>query len=141
MKALTGRRHCHARHSGSSRRQLRLAAGHADLASLGVNQLQTRLHTALQAEVRGPALPGPASCTTMIQVWMMDLGQLCALLVLTVATLQDYATAVDVRDRLSALGVPLAQLSWRQHGLLGWLSQRAEQLGFTFPTGLALMAR
>ena len=37
---------------GCSRRCARLAAaGHADLAALGVNQLQTRLHVALQAEV------------------------------------------------------------------------------------------
>ena len=49
---------------------------------------------------------------------------------------QDFATAAAVRDRLSAMGVPLAQLGWQQHGLLGWLSQRAEQLGFAFPTGL-----
>ena len=47
--------------------------------------------------------------------------------------LQDYSTAAAVRDRLSALGVPLAQLSWQDHGLLGWLSQRVRTAGLRLP--------
>ena len=49
--------------------------------------------------------------------------------------LQDYGAAAQIRDRLAAIGVPPGHLDWSTFGLLGWLIQRAEQLGFAYPTG------
>lgn len=49
---------------------------------------------------------------------------------------ENYAQAATLRDKLRELqGEQGASLDWRALGVLEWLAERAEQMGFKFPTG------
>ena len=49
---------------------------------------------------------------------------------------EDYGLAARLRNQLQGLGeVAKGNLDWRSFGCPEWLAERAEQLGFKFPTG------
>lgn len=49
---------------------------------------------------------------------------------------EDYARAAALRNQLQKLqGGESLSLDWRSVGILDWLAERAEQLGYKFPTG------
>ena len=60
---------------------------------------------------------------------------------------EDYARASELRDKLKALqGTSNSLADWRESGCPDWLADRAEKLGFRFPTGndcmlLSMVAR
>ncbi len=68
----------------------------------------------------------------------LDANQLQTALNTAIAA-EDYALASQLRDRLKTLlgdgeeGAPPAD--WRALGVPDWLAERAEKLGYRFPTG------
>lgn len=52
---------------------------------------------------------------------------------------EDYARASQLRDQLKAVqGSSDSLADWREYGCPDWLADRAEKLGFRFPTGTTL---
>lgn len=50
---------------------------------------------------------------------------------------EDYARASQLRDQLKAIqGSSDSLADWREYGCPDWLADRAEKLGFRFPTGI-----
>ena len=50
---------------------------------------------------------------------------------------EDYARASQLRDKLKAVqGSSDSLADWREYGCPDWLAERAEKLGFRFPTGV-----
>ncbi len=65
-----------------------------------------------------------------------DANQLVTQLNIALAQ-EDYARASQLRDKLKALqGTSDAIADWREYGCPDWLADRAEKLGFRFPTGM-----
>ena len=55
---------------------------------------------------------------------------------------EDYARASKLRDQLKALqGTNSAIADWREYDCPEWLADRAEKLGFRFPTGMTVEIR
>ena len=48
---------------------------------------------------------------------------------------EDWKQAAKLRDALHAQTGGASQLDWRQYGLPEWLADRADRLGYRFPTG------
>ena len=66
----------------------------------------------------------------------MDSNQLQTALNAALAA-EDYRRASQIRDHLQKQGSSKVILDWRAAGVPEWLAERAEQMGFRFPTGKA----
>lgn len=67
----------------------------------------------------------------------LDLNQLQTALHLAIAA-ENYALATKLRDVIALLlgpDTPAAAADWRRLGIVDWLADRAEDLGFRLPTG------
>lgn len=70
---------------------------------------------------------------------LADLNQLQTALNTAIVS-EDWALAAKIRDVLRLLtsdgtGAPARPADWHGLGVSGWLAERAENLGYTFPTG------
>ena len=57
-------------------------------------------------------------------------------------TAEDYKLAADIRDRLAELTGSSSEVTadWTKLGIPEWLAERAERIGYRFPTGMHLSA-
>jgi hypothetical protein len=70
-----------------------------------------------------------------LQLANMDTNQLQTALAASIAA-EDYQAAGRIRDTLKSSGkAEGGLLDWRAVGVPEWLADRAERLGYTFPTG------
>lgn len=75
---------------------------------------------------------------TALDIQSMDTNQLQTALNVAIAS-EDYALAAQLRNALSSLlGEQPTPSDWRQLGVLDWLAERAERLGFRYPTGASV---
>lgn len=51
---------------------------------------------------------------------------------------EQYSLAASLRDKLRSTGKGHGRLDWRALGMPDWLAERAEQMGFKYPTGECL---
>lgn len=89
-----------------------------------------------------PPLPRPLRAAdddpTTADIHSMDTNQLQTALNVAIAS-EDYALAAQLRNVLSALlGEQPTPSDWRQSGILDWIAERAERLGFRYPTGMLI---
>lgn len=101
-----------------------------------------RRHRAFRAAASGPddaPSQQPLSSSSIERAAELgDLNQLQTALNRAIAA-DDWEAAAKVRDLLRALTGADGQLAadWKALGIQGWLADRAESMGFSFPTGAA----
>lgn len=80
------------------------------------------------------SIDGPSDA----DILKMDSNQLQTALNVAIAS-EDYALAAVLRDALTRLmGENPKPADWQQMGVLDWLAERAERLGFRYPTGVCV---